>query len=128
MSTVSKIKRMLRGEVDARTAALEAMRRLRQSVAQRRERAQVAELARQPARLNPDFARLSAAELLAHFRSRHFQDNSPEFFPGFAAAAKATAQLQAELFPDQTAGLIRQAARIANEHCWPLLGFGEKCF
>ena len=128
MSTVSKIKRMLRGEVDARTAALETMRRLRQSVAQRRERAQVAELARQPARLNPDFARLSAAELLAHFRSRHFQDNSPEFFPGFAAAAKATALLQMELFPDQTARLVAQAVRIANEHCWPLLGFGEKCF
>jgi hypothetical protein len=128
MSTVSKIKRMLRGEVDARTAALETLRRLRQTQAQRRERAQLAELNRQPARLNSDFARLSPAELLAHFRSRHFQDSSPEFFPGFAAAAKATALLQIELFPDQTARLVAQAVRIANEHCWPLLGFGEKCF
>jgi hypothetical protein len=24
--------------------------------------------------------------------------------------------------------LIKKAERVANEHCWPLLGFGEKCF
>src|SRR6266446_3317498 len=108
MSTFSKIKRMLRGEVDARTAAQEAMRRLQGA----------------RARLNAEFAHLSPAGLLAHFRSRQ----TPEFFPGFADSAKATAQLQRELFPNETEQLLTQAIRIADQHCWPLLGFGEKCF
>jgi hypothetical protein len=128
MITLEKIKRMLRGEVDARTAAREAMRRLRHALDQRSERAQLAELDRQPARLHPDFARISSAELLAHFRSRNLDKGSPEFFPGFAGSAKVTAELQSQLFPDETAQLLRQASRIASEHCWPLLGFGEKCF
>ena len=128
MSTVSKIKRMLRGEVDARTAARETMRHLRGALELRRERAQLVKLNRQPARLRAEFARLSPAELLAHFRSRNLLKGSPEFFPGFAGSAKVTAKLQRELFPHQTAELLTQAARIADEHCWPLLGFGEKCF
>ena len=128
MSTLSKIKRMLRGEVDARTATQEAMRRLRRARALRRERAQLEELNRQPARLNAEFAHLSPAELLAHFRSRNLLKGPPEFFPGVADAARATAQLQREQFPRETAQLLTQAARIADEHCWPLLGFGEKCF
>jgi hypothetical protein len=134
MSIISKIKRMLRGEVDAKTAARETLRRLRHAMARRSERAQLAELDRQPARLHPDFARISSAELLAHFRSRNSVPSvlsvkgSPEFFPGFAASAKTTAELQRELFPRETAQLLTQATKIANEHCWPLLGFGEKCF
>jgi hypothetical protein len=128
MSIFSKIKRMLRGEVDARTAVQEAMRRLRGAQALRRERAQLDELNRQPARLNAEFAHLSPVELLAHFRSRNLLKGSPEFFPGFAGAAKATAQVQRELFPNETAQLLSEAARIADEHCWTLLGFGEKCF
>lgn len=128
MSTFSKIKRMLRGEVAARTAAQEAMRRLRGAQALRRERAQLDEFNRQPARLKAEFAHLSPAELLAHFRSRNLLKGSPEFFPGFAGAAKTTAQLQRELFPNETAQLLSEAARIADQHCWTLLGFGEKCF
>ena len=69
-------------------------------------------------------ARLTPAELLAHFRSRQ----APEFFPGFAAGARQTAALQQELFPEETTELVNFAKRIANEHCWPLLGFGDKCF
>lgn len=131
MITLEKIKRMLRGEVDARTAAREVMRRLRRALAQRGERAQLKEMNRKPARLHPDFARISSAELLAHFRSRNLAPlvkASPEFFPGFAVSATGTADLQCQLFPDETSRLLRQASRIANEHCWPLLGFGEKCF
>jgi hypothetical protein len=128
MSTVAKIKRMLRGEVDARTAALETMRRLRRALELRRERAQLSQLERQPARLRAELASASPTELLAHFRSRNLLKESPEFFPGFAGSAKVTADLQRELFPIETAQLLTQAARIADEHCWPLLGFGEKCF
>jgi len=124
MITFAKIKRMLRGEVSVRTAALETLRRIRAVIDRRRERASLSLIDRQPARLRAEFARLSAADLLAHFRSRQ----SPEFFPGFAAGAQQTAALQQELFPDESNELITQAKRLANEHCWALLGLGEKCF
>lgn len=124
MAIFTKLKRMLRGEVSVRTAMLEALRRIRASLARRSERTRLAALDRQPARLRPDFARLSPAELLEHFRARQ----TPEFFPGFAAGAQETAALQQELFPGETTELINQAKLITNDHCWPLLGFGEKCF
>src|SRR3989449_3222912 len=123
MKIVSSAKRMLRGDVSARTAALEAMRRLRVLRARRRERAELAELNQQPARLREEFARIRAEDLLAHFRSRA----KPKFFPGFQDAA-VTAQAQRQIFPDETVRLLSHANRIAAEHCWPLLGFGEKCF
>ena len=124
MITLSKIKRMLRGEVSMRTAALETLRRTRAALVRRRERANLSAIDRQPARLGEEFVHLSPADLLAHFRSRQ----SPEFFPGFAAGAQQTAALQQDLFPDETTELISRAKRIANDHCWALLGFGEKCF
>src|ERR1700704_1691215 len=98
MAIFTKIRRMLRGEVSVGTAALETWRRIRASLQQRRERAELGQLDRQPARLNSEFSRLSAAELLAHFRSR----SSPAFFPGFAAGAQETAALQQELFPHES--------------------------
>jgi len=124
LSFVSKVRRLLRGEVSARTAALEAMRRIRLLLARRNERARPAKLDRQPAKLCEEFARLSASELLAHFRSR----KSPEFFPGFAHHGKRAAALQQQLFPDEAARIVLDARRIADEHCWSLLGLGEKCF
>jgi len=124
MNIFAKIKRMLRGEVSVRTAALETLRRVRAALDRRRERASLSLIDRQPARLREEFARLSAPALLAHFRSRP----SPEFFPGFAAGAQQAAALQQELFPDESTELITRAKRIANDHCWSLLGLGEKCF
>ena len=123
-SFILKLKRMLRGEVSARTAALETRRRIEVSLARRSERAGLSQLDRQPARLSDQFSRLSATELLAHFRSRQ----RPEFFPGFAGGARESAALQQKLFRDNTAQLTIQATRIANAHCWSLLGLGEKCF
>ena len=123
MKPFATIKRTLRGEVRTSTAALEAVRRMNTSLMQRRERAQLEQLNRQPARLTPEFARMSRAELLAHFRERP----SPKFFPGFIDATN-TARLQREIFPEETNELVAQAERIAKDHCWPLLGFGEKCF
>src|SRR6476646_1128591 len=105
MNIFSKIKRMLRGEVSVRTAGLETIRRVRAGLAQRRERAELVELDRQPARLRDDFALLTPEELLAHFRSR----SAPEFFAGFAAGAQQTAALQQELFPDETTELVNCA-------------------
>jgi hypothetical protein len=123
MKIISTAKRMLRGEVSARTAANEAILRFRISVERKRERAELAELNQQPARLREEFARIRASDLLAHFRSRI----QPKFFPGFQNAT-VTAQAQRQIFPDETLRLLSQAARGAEEHCWPLLGFGEKCF
>jgi Heparinase II/III N-terminus/Heparinase II/III-like protein len=123
MKLISKTKRVLRGELNARTAALEAMRRVSVRTALRKEQAQLAELNQQPARLREEFARVRAADLLAHFHSRP----RPKFFPGFQDLAM-TARLQRQTLPDETAGLIKQAQRIVDDHCWPLLGFGDKCF
>jgi len=123
MRGISAIKRTLRGEVRTSTAALEAVRRMNSALLRRRERAQLEQLNRQPARLMPEFARMSHAELLAHFRERE----SPKFFPGFVDVTN-TARLQREIFPEETQRLLVQAARIAKDHCWSLLGFGEKCF
>jgi hypothetical protein len=124
MAIFTKLKRMLRGEVSVSTAMLEVLRRIRASLARRSERSGLAALDRQPARLGPEFARLSPPELLEHFRARQ----TPEFFPGFAAGAQQAAALQQDVFPHETTELINQAKRIANDHCWPLLGLGEKCF
>jgi hypothetical protein len=114
---------MLRGDVGASTMTLEAVRRINSGLLRRREQRQLTQLDRQPARLRPEFARMSRAELLNHFKARQ----SPTFFPGFAEF-DSTALLQNELFDEATAKLIGNATRIASDHCWPLLGFGEKCF
>ena len=123
MNFISKIKKALRGEVDTLAAAQETARRARETLEQRRERASVDEFNEQPARLREEFARVRASDLLAHFRSRV----RPKFFPGLADQ-KQTADLQRQLFPRETDELIARANRIVDEHCWPLLGFGEKCF
>jgi hypothetical protein len=124
MITFTRIKRMFRGEVSVRTAALEMWRRVNSTLARRRERAELSHLDRQPARLRQEFSHLSSAELLAHFRSR----STPEFFPGFAKGGQETTALQQQLFPDETTELINQAKRIAHDHCWTLLGLEEKCY
>jgi hypothetical protein len=123
MRGISAIKRMLRGEVSAGTAALEALRRANARLLRRREQRQLAQLNRQQARLTPEFTRLSRAQLLEHFRTR----SSSKFFPGFVDTTK-TVSLQKELFQCETDQLLVAAKRIADVHCWSLLGFGEKCF
>ncbi|MGZ8845357.1 MAG: alginate lyase family protein [Pyrinomonadaceae bacterium] len=123
MKIISTTKRIFRGEVNARTAALEAARRVRVMNMRRREKAGLAELDRQPVRLREEFARVRAADLLAHFHSRA----RPKFLPGIDDFP-VTARIQQEIFPDETNRLIKHARQIADQHCWPLLGFGEKCF
>jgi uncharacterized heparinase superfamily protein len=124
-SLIFKLRRALRGEVDARTIALEAWRRGRAARERRSERASLNHLAESPARLRAEFARLSPTELLEHFRNR----TTPQFLPGCdALRSQATANLQRSLFPFETAQLLERAARITDEHCWTVLGFGEKHF
>jgi hypothetical protein len=120
---ISKLRRALRGELDARTLALEAWRRSRMARERRRERGLLDSLTESPARLSAKFARMTPTELLNHFRNR----TSPKFLPGCDAITQ-TASLQRHLFPFETAQLLERASRIAGEHCWPVLGYGEKCF
>lgn len=124
MGIVHKVKRALRGEVDARTLAREAWRRSRVARERRHERSSLERLAQAPARLRTEFARLSPAELLEHFRSR----TSPNFLPGCQPSTHTTASLQRSLLPFETAQLLERAARITDEHAWPVLGYGEKQF
>jgi hypothetical protein len=124
MGIVNKVKRALRGQVDARTLALEAWRRSRAARERSRERASLKYLAKAPAHLRAEFARMSLPELLRHFRER----TGPVFLPGCRAACSETADLQRSLFPFETAQLLERAARITDEHCWRILGYGEKCF
>jgi len=66
MSVLKKIKRAVRGDVKLTTVAREAWRRSRASVHERRERASLDE--DKPLAFRRRFERMSAAELLAHFR------------------------------------------------------------
>src|ERR687884_200111 len=76
------LRRALRGDVEARLLLLEACRRTRCALRQRRERARIERFNKSVARLSIKFARLTPTELLAHFRSR----SSPKFLPGLAAS------------------------------------------
>src|ERR1044072_8813105 len=123
-SLTLRLSRALRGEIDARTVALETLRRSRVALEQRRERARLDELNERPARLRAPFARMPGRELLEHFRNR----TDPKFFPGFTTPSTRLASLQRELFRLETADLLAKAERIRDEHRWALLGFEEQGF
>ena len=110
MKLISTTRRVLRGEVSPRLAALEAARRIRRLNQRRRERALLAELDQQPARLREEFGRVRASQLLDHFRSRA----KPKFLPGFQDVTRS-AELQRKLFPQPTAQLIDQARRLRRD-------------
>ena len=109
MAVLKKIRRAIRGEVKLATVAREAIRRSRVSLHERQERASIGEQANEPASLLAPYSRMTAEELLAHFKS----PRAATFFNFLVP-------------PDETE--ITAADRIINSHSWPLLGFGEKCF
>ena len=109
MAVLKKIKRAIRGEVNFRTVAREAIRRSRASLREREERSKIAARATEPAALRPPYSRLRAEQLLAHLRS----DRKAKFIDVLSA-------------PDATD--VAAADQIVNAHSWPLLGFGEQCF
>lgn len=74
MAVLKKIKRAVRGEVKLTTVALEAIRRSRASLHERRERAEIHAV--EPLTLADEYARMSSAELLAYFRG----DRDARFF------------------------------------------------
>ena len=107
MAVLRKIKRAVRGEVKLTTVAREALRRTVASVNERKERA--GQFDNEPLALKSSFARLSDAALLAHFQG----EREVELF---------------DEFPTATDESIAAANRIVDNHCWPLLGFGERSF
>ena len=107
MPVLNKIKRALRGEVKLTTAALEAFRRSLVSFQQRNERASLDKS--EPLKLTKAFARMSGDELCAYFRG----PREAKFLDDFFTAETAD---------------VASADRIVNDHCWPLLGFGERSF
>ena len=107
MAVLKKIKRAVRGEVKLTTAAREVLRRTVASVHERKERAGLFD--NEPLALKPAFPGMSDDELVAHFQG----PREVQFLKGFRFAN------------DETVAL---ASRIVDDHCWPLLGFGERCF
>jgi uncharacterized heparinase superfamily protein len=121
MGVTQKLKRAVRGEVTATTALLETIRRVTVSFQSRRERATLKQTKPEPDLLG-SFARMTPADLVAHFRER----STPGFLPGFSA--ESTGRRQRELFPEQTTALLAAADRIVTHHSWHLLGFAEQAF
>jgi Heparinase II/III-like protein/Heparinase II/III N-terminus len=119
MAVLEKIKRAVRGEVKLTTVAREVLRRSRVSRQQRKERTLIARNESEPALFwNP----MTADELLRHFRG----DRDSKFFKGFCG--RGNIELHRRLFPAQTDELVASADRIVDDHCWPLLGFGDRLF
>jgi hypothetical protein len=107
MAVLKKIKRAIRGEVKLTTAAREVLRRTVASVNERKERSGAFD--NEPLALKSSFASMSDNELLAHFQGPR-EVGLPEAFRSAS---------------DET---IASANRIVDDRCWPLLGFGERCF
>lgn len=126
MSIARKIKHAFRGGISLRSAALETARRGSSLLRGRFERWEVSNRRRpeQTVDLAPPFARITADELLSHFRAR----TSPKFFSGFELAAETLTHIQRQFIPEDSAELLAAAHDIVEKHRWPLLGYGVQDF
>lgn len=114
MSITSKFRTVFRGDVSLSVLVREALLRRKAAARRAAEKRSVDAMAAEPARLSRDFASLSTADLLRHFRER-----TTAFLPSADAGAEIRRQ-----FPDETARLIENAELIVNESKWQLAGFG----
>src|SRR5262245_36037460 len=114
MAVLKKIKRAVRGDVKFTTLVREVLRRRRAAVEQRKERALVVNNTNEPALLWPPYSRMSAEELLNHFR----RDRDAKFLKGFYY--RGSAEPHREVFSAETEQLLAAADRIVDDHCWPL--------
>lgn len=112
----------MRGDVSARAAVLETARRGLVALRQSRERAALRRArgrdggAYEPARLSREYARISAAALLEHFRTRE----TPRFFEGFGEIEDECGRVGNVVGSGESA----EEARGVVTHRWPLLGYG----
>ena len=122
MTAARKIKDALRGQVKPTAALLETGRRARVAVQERYERLtrSFEKDSQRAVQLKAEYARMSAGELLEHFRSR----STPKFFAGFEQG-REVADAHNTYFPEECESLKKNAHWIVTEHRWPLLGFGE---
>ena len=114
---------MLRGEVSAGTAALEA-RSTRQRGAASTSRAETTGAAQSAASEADDQIHAPVARATP----RTFSHPLISKVFSWLCRHHQNAPLQNELFQHETDQLLVVAKRIADVHCWSLLGFGEKCF
>ena len=121
MAVLKKIKRAIRGDVKFTTIAREVLRRRQAAVEQRKERAIVVNNHDEPALLWPPYSKMSADELLRYFRGKR----EGKFLKGFQHRGVAG---QSPLSATETGELLASANRIVEEHCWSLMGFGNRCF
>jgi len=121
MSFFAKIRRALRGEVDAATVALETVRRGAVWIARRRERRMIDRLDSRSARLTDRFHGLEADTLVAHFSER----TRPAFFPIWDRALQSGAARVPHASVERT---LAAAGAITSGHKWQLLGSSEQKF
>jgi hypothetical protein len=121
MSFSARIKRALRGEVDAGTVALETFRRGAVSIARRRERRMIDRLESRSARLTDRFHGLEADTLVAHFSER----TRPAFFPIWNRALQSGAAGVPHASVERT---LAAAEAITSGHRWHLFGSSEQIF
>ena len=110
MAVLKKIKRAVRGEVNFRTVALEAIRRSRASLNERKERAEIDN--DEPLALSNAYAHMSSDELLAYFRG----DREAKFFDGLPAP-DATEIAAADGYVDRSIQWTRDPV---SNYVWPL--------
>ncbi len=113
MGILSKLRTVFRGEIPLYHLPHEALRRRRAASKRRAERASLDALNEAPARLLPEFAKLSSSELLRHFQER----KRPSFWPDEIALSG----------PDKER-LINEANGITRDQTWELMGFGVMKF
>lgn len=107
MTLSDKLKTLFRGDISIRHLPLEYLRRRNAAKRRRTERESLDELNARPARLLPEFAKLSSADLLEHFRTRQ----TPAFWPAVPAVWSAE-------------DVVRDANGIVNDSTWEVMGFG----
>jgi hypothetical protein len=110
MAVLDKIKRALRGEVRLTTAGLEALRRSRVSLRQRKERASLDES--EPLALTQAFARLSEDELSEYFRG----PREAKLYDNFFAPAAAELGFGEQFFGKE----IHWRRDPLSNYVWPL--------
>ncbi len=118
MSFSSKIRTLFRGDVPFFDLPREAIRRKKAVSRQKQERRDLKNLHNAPARLASQFASISTAELLTHFRERNVSFFRVKDLDKFA-------KLQLEYFPVETAKLVANADAIVKGSRWELAGLGS---
>ena len=111
MAVLKKIKRAIRGDVKLTTLALEALRRSRVSLQQRKERAGAFD--NEPLALRRPYSRMSDDDLLAYFRGQR----EANLFDGFFSATDEIIASANRIVDDEEVEWTRDPL---SNYAWPL--------